>query len=141
MYNHILVPIDLDQPEASEKAVKTAAQIARDYGATLHFLNVVVPVGTLASTFFPDGFQKKVTKAAMDRLHEYSKAQNVEDITLHHVVAEGSIYDQILNISERVESDLIVMASHRPELSDYLLGPNAARVVRHAKCSVMVVRE
>jgi nucleotide-binding universal stress UspA family protein len=33
------------------------------------------------------------------------------------------------------------MGSHRPELSDYLLGPNAGKVVRHAKCSVMVVRE
>ncbi len=33
------------------------------------------------------------------------------------------------------------MGSHRPELSDYLLGPNAGKVVRHAKCLVMVVRE
>jgi nucleotide-binding universal stress UspA family protein len=36
---------------------------------------------------------------------------------------------------------VIVLASHRPELKDYLLGPNAARVVRHAKCSVLVVRD
>jgi nucleotide-binding universal stress UspA family protein len=35
---------------------------------------------------------------------------------------------------------MIVMASHRPEMSDYLLGANAARVVRHAKISVLVVR-
>lgn len=141
MYNHILVPIDLDQPQASEKAVKTAAQIARDYGATLHFLNVVVPVGTLASTFFPEGFQKQVTQAAMEKLHDYSDGLKVNDVSLQHVVAEGSIYDQILKISERTEADLIVLASHRPELSDYLLGPNAARVVRHANCSVMVVRD
>ena len=36
---------------------------------------------------------------------------------------------------------LIVMGSHHPELKDYLLGPNAAKVMRHADCSVMVVRE
>ena len=36
--------------------------------------------------------------------------------------------------------DLIVLASHRPETKDYLLGPNAARVARHAKQSVFVVR-
>ncbi len=35
---------------------------------------------------------------------------------------------------------MIVMASHRPEMSDYLLGPNAARVVRHARRSVSVIR-
>ena len=33
------------------------------------------------------------------------------------------------------------MASHRPELRDYLIGPNAARVMRHADASVLVVRE
>jgi len=32
------------------------------------------------------------------------------------------------------------MASHRPALKDFLLGPNAAKVVRHAKCAVMVIR-
>ena len=41
---------------------------------------------------------------------------------------------------EAYKPDLIVMASHRPELKDYLIGPNAARVVRHADCSVQVVR-
>ena len=37
--------------------------------------------------------------------------------------------------------ELIVIGSHRPEMQDYLLGPTAAKVVRHAKCSVLVVRE
>ncbi len=34
----------------------------------------------------------------------------------------------------------IVMASHRPGLQDYLLGSTAARVLRHANCSVYIVR-
>jgi nucleotide-binding universal stress UspA family protein len=33
------------------------------------------------------------------------------------------------------------MGSHRPNMSDYLIGPNAARVVRHAPVSVLVVRD
>ena len=37
--------------------------------------------------------------------------------------------------------DLIVMRSHRPKFSTYLLGSNAAHIVRHAPCSVFVVRE
>ena len=44
-------------------------------------------------------------------------------------------------MADETNADLIVMASHRPELKDFLLGPNAARVVRHANCSVLVVRE
>ena len=39
-----------------------------------------------------------------------------------------------------IGAEMIVMASHRPEMKDFLLGPNAARVVRHAKRSVTVIR-
>ena len=46
----------------------------------------------------------------------------------------------ILATAKKVRADLIVMAAHRPEFRDYLLGPNAYRVVRHAECSVLVVR-
>jgi glycine betaine/choline ABC-type transport system substrate-binding protein len=42
---------------------------------------------------------------------------------------------------EELPADLIVMASHRPSLKDYLLGPNAAHVARHARCTVYIVRE
>ncbi len=42
---------------------------------------------------------------------------------------------------EEVGAERIVMASHRPELRDTLIGPNAARVMRHANASVLVVRE
>jgi nucleotide-binding universal stress UspA family protein len=34
----------------------------------------------------------------------------------------------------------ILMASHRPEVKDYLIGPNAAHVAQHADCSVLVLR-
>ncbi len=57
------------------------------------------------------------------------------------LTSTGKIYQQILETAKRIGADLIVMGSHRPELKDYLLGPNASRVVRHAGCSVMVIRE
>lgn len=60
---------------------------------------------------------------------------------VRHVVGRGTVYEEILRIAGEIGSDLIVIGSHRPELKDYLLGPNAARVVRHADCSVLVVRE
>jgi nucleotide-binding universal stress UspA family protein len=45
-------------------------------------------------------------------------------------------------IDEAKESavDLIVVTSHRPQMSTYLLGSNAAKIVRHATCSVLVLR-
>jgi nucleotide-binding universal stress UspA family protein len=43
--------------------------------------------------------------------------------------------------AQTINSDLIVMGSHHPELKDGLLGPNAANMVRRTDCLVMVVRE
>lgn len=141
MYKDILVPIDLDHPEASGKAVQTSCQIATGSDSVLHFLSVIPPLGSFASSFFPDDFKQEASKAALERLHKFTESAVLADHSVHHIVAHGSIYDQILSIRTKINADLIVMASHRPELSDYLLGPNAARVVRHAPCSVVVVRD
>ncbi|MFY2822514.1 universal stress protein, partial [Ruegeria sp. MALMAid1280] len=46
----------------------------------------------------------------------------------------------ILHTAAEAGSDLIVIGAHKPDLKDYLLGPNAARVVRHSTVSVYVVR-
>ena len=53
------------------------------------------------------------------------------------VVAYGSPYAQNLRVAKEIACDLIIMTAHRPELKDYLLGRNAARVVRRAGCSVL----
>jgi nucleotide-binding universal stress UspA family protein len=55
-------------------------------------------------------------------------------------VATGTIYDQIIQSADTFGCDAIVIGAHRPELKDYLVGPNAARVVRHATQSVFVIR-
>lgn len=140
MYDHILLPVDLSHPDANDKAMHTAQQIARDYGAVLHVLSVVPPIDAFAAGFFPDGHVQQMTQAAQDRLHAYTGQADLKGVNVQHIVAHGAIYDQILAMAETAKADLIIMASHRPELSGYLIGPNAARVVRHAHCSVMIVR-
>ena len=62
------------------------------------------------------------------------------DSDVRHIVATGNVYEEVLRVAETDSAYLIVIGSHRPALRDYLLGPNAARVVRHASCSVYVVR-
>ena len=57
------------------------------------------------------------------------------------VVRSGTIYKEILSVAKARRCDLIIVGSHRPELRDYLMGPNAAKVVRHANCSVLVIRK
>jgi nucleotide-binding universal stress UspA family protein len=69
-------------------------------------------------------------------------AEGIPDgVPVKLIVVYGTIYKQIIEVAESIKADLIVMAAHRPALEDYLLGPNAARVVRHSNRSVLVVRE
>ena len=50
------------------------------------------------------------------------------------------IYHEVLDEADKCGADLIVIGSHRPSMSTYLLGSNATTIVRHAKVSVLVVR-
>ena len=52
----------------------------------------------------------------------------------------GTVYEEIIAAAELVGADLIVTGSHKPNVGDYLIGTNASRVVRHAACSVLVIR-
>jgi len=77
---------------------------------------------------------------ANEVLHKFVADRVPDGIKVQHIVADGTIYKTIIDTAEDIGADLIVMGSHRPELQDYLLGPNAARVVRHSSKSVLVVR-
>jgi nucleotide-binding universal stress UspA family protein len=141
MYRDILLAVDLTESEAQSRAANAAVDLARNYGARLHVMTVVPDFGLpLVSGYFPRDYEKDALSAADKALHVFVGKIAPDLAEVKHIVAPGTIYKEILTYAERTRCDLIVMSSHRPELSDYLLGPNAARVVRHAKVSVLVVR-
>jgi nucleotide-binding universal stress UspA family protein len=57
------------------------------------------------------------------------------------MVRLGSVYGEVLAEAEAIGADLVVVGSHRPSMATYLLGSNASTIVRHARSSVLVVRE
>ncbi len=141
MFKDILFPVDLPNQETQEKALSVAVDAAKTYGARLHVMTVVPSMGSAyVANLFPEGFEKKAIAKAKEQLDEYVKTKVPQKIKVQRIVAHGTIYKEVLAAAHELKIDLIVMASHRPELQDYLLGPNAARVVRHADCSVLVVR-
>ena len=114
----------------------------RSAEARFELLTVLpAPDGAVIVQYFPKDYPETSLKNARARLEAFARDNVPEAVSVRAHVAHGSVYDEILKTADEVGADLIVMASHRPELSDYLLGPNAARVVRHAKGSVFVVRE
>lgn len=141
MFKDILLPVDISNEATQERAVNAAVELAKSFGARLHVMTIVPDFGEgFVSSFFPGDYLEKAIAAANERLHDFVRERIPADLKVQHVVACGTIYEEILDFAKKHRVDLIVMSSHRPELSDYLLGPNAARVTRHAACSVMVVR-
>ncbi|WP_319412769.1 universal stress protein [uncultured Cohaesibacter sp.] len=143
MINTVLCALDISQ-ENDEQVLTTANKIAKLENARLDIV-VVVPNFriSLVGSYFDENFQNQAVQdakvALKKRVADILGDDKVTD--LRHIVASGSIYEEILETAEQAGADLIVIGAHKPELSDYLIGPNAARVVRHSKCSVYVVRE
>ncbi len=141
MFKSILLPIDLSSEESWRKAAPAAVNIARHENAPLHVVTVVPDIGaSMVGVYFEPGFEEKALHDAGERLNAWLGENVPDDIEVHPHVLHGHVYDEIMRAADRLEIDAIVMGSHRPELKDYLLGPNAARVVRHANQSVFVIR-
>jgi nucleotide-binding universal stress UspA family protein len=142
MFKEILFAVDLNAPESQQKALNAAIAQAKLSKAKLHVITVVPDFGVgMVSSYFPENFEQNLMKDTTTRLHDYVKAHVPKGIPVQHIVAHGTIYREIIRYAAKVKVDLIVMASHRPELKDYLLGPNASHVVKHADCSVLVIRD
>ncbi|EOU0228809.1 universal stress protein UspF [Escherichia coli] len=77
---------------------------------------------------------------AKSQLEEIIKKFKLPTDRVHVHVEEGSPKDRILELAKKIPAHMIIIASHRPDITTYLLGSNAAAVVRHAECSVLVVR-
>lgn len=142
MFKNILLPIDLGEESSWRKPLSVAIDMCRKNDAVLRVMTVIPDLGmNIVAQYFPKGYEKKVAERTLKQLKTFVKEHVPSDITVKHAVGEGSIYETILQVARQTKADLIIMESLRPELKDYLLGPNAARVMRHAECSVLVVRE
>jgi nucleotide-binding universal stress UspA family protein len=141
MFKNILLSVDLGEESSWKAALPRAVDIAAGENAALHVITVVPTYGMpIVGSFFPEDFEEKALAAAKTSLAEFIKERIPDSIEARGHVAHGVIYEEIMHAADKLGCDLIVLASHRPELRDYLIGPNAARVVRHAKQSVLVVR-
>ena len=141
MPKKFLVPIDTHEESSWRGVLPIAFDQARHAGAEVHVMTVVEPVQmSTPGVPSPEEISRQLQAATRERLEALLQGQDTAAVDLRLVVAEGNVHREILRVAEEIGADLIIMASHRPDLRTYLLGAHAARVVRHATCSVYVVR-
>jgi nucleotide-binding universal stress UspA family protein len=142
MYKNILLAIDLNDETSCRKPLLSAVELARTFGARLHVLTVVRELeAILEAKAAPLGYDL-IAADLEHRIAALIRRAHASDLKPNILVTHSaSIYAEILAAAEEAEADLIVVGSHRPAMKDYLLGTNAARVARHARCSVLVTRD
>ena len=136
MYSNILVPVVFDHGERSAQSIEVASHLLAE-GGKITLLHVMEEVPSYASTYLPAELAQQHQNEAMSHLQQMAKDVEAScDVAVIHGHASSSIMD----FAARKGADCIVIASHKPGFEDYFLGSTAARVVRHAKCAVHVLR-
>jgi len=139
MFKTVLVPVDVTIPEETQKILAAAKQLTTGWGSTLHVATIVPDFGmAIVGSHFDKGFEDDTQKRALEELTAAMDKAGVEAKT--HVLS-GTVYDRVIALATQLDADLILFGASRPELKDYLLGSNAARLVRHSNRSVLVLRD
>ena len=140
MFARLLVPVDLAEPAVAQPAIDAAVKLASDHGGALRFINVQSVVPLAFTEYVPADFDKQQGNRAEVAIAEIASNCGLPAHRVTSVVRFGGVYPEVLAEAEACGADLIVVGSHRPAMSTYLLGSNATTIVRHAVCSVLVVR-
>lgn len=137
MYKKIMVPVDLAHIPRLEKAITTAADLAKHYRIPICFVAVTAETPTEVA-HNPEEFAGK--------LREFAQAQS----SARGVSIDSAAYPShdpavdldktLIRAAEENDADLIVMASHIPDLPDHIFASNAGTVASHAEVSVFVIR-
>lgn len=136
MYSSILVAVDVAQIDRAESILLKAASLVDPQGR-ITLINVIEEVPGYLTIEIPDDL---MSTARADSELRLRSLRDRLGINAGIEIRNGSPAREILTSAEANSADLIIIASHKPDLSNYFIGATADRVVRHAKCSVLVDR-
>jgi nucleotide-binding universal stress UspA family protein len=137
----ILVPLDFS--DCSKKALQYAVPFARQFGATLSLLYVIQPYYPVSEMVPMDGelFEQRMRETSEAEMAALRKSLDPA-LKPSATIRSGTPHVEIVRAARNLKCDLIILSTHgRTGLSHVLMGSTAERVVRHANCPVLVLRE
>ena len=141
---NIVVPTDFS--DYSMYALEYAIDLAEKWEADIHLLYVIEKMPTILSNGEASLTKESLLQSAEDIARKKIKEivnSYTDDINvgIFPVLKSGNNYEQIINFSKEIKSDLIVIATHgRTGILYTLLGSVAEKVIQLAKCPVLVVK-
>lgn len=138
MFTKIMVPVDLTHADRLSKSLEAAGTMAKSFGAELVYVGVTSALpGSIAHT--PDEYRGKLEDFAKSQGETYGVAASGHMMIGHDVAVE--IDSELLRAVGETGADLVVMASHIPNITDYVWPSHGGQVASHARVSVMIVRD
>lgn len=145
----ILCPTDFSDP--SYKAVRVAQEWASHFDAELILVHVITPVPTYTAPGFTGAEEAMSRQGIADYMAEVEAgAKNLLDallanvvpdtVTSRSVILHGNPADKIVDYAEEGSVDIIITATHgRTGFRRLIFGSVAERVLRHARCPVLII--
>jgi nucleotide-binding universal stress UspA family protein len=141
MFHRIILAVDLADPTTHPKGLDQALELATQSGGDLRLVNVQPLLPATFMEYVPADFDEEQEKRAQLALDAIAAKLPLPKDRVTTAALSGGVYHELLRDATEWKADLVVVGSHRPVMSDYLLGSNARTIVRHAQCSVLVVRD
>lgn len=135
MYKNVLVPVVFDQGHDTQASYLAALALAND-DAKFTVMHVVEAIPAYVASQIPDTVMASSREEIEKLLRQSARALPGAKT----VLTSGHAGSVIVDYATAHNIDCIIMASHRPGIEDFFLGSTASRVIRHAKCSVHVIR-
>lgn len=139
--NTILVPTDFS--EVANNALEHAIAIAKKYGNEILLLHILEEsfLGSLfgGKSSVKDGIYGQLLQEKLDKLA--TEIQQKNNIPTQSIIREGRIYKTIIEVSEEIDCDSIIMGTNGASGMEVIMGSNSSRVISQAKVPVVVVKE
>jgi nucleotide-binding universal stress UspA family protein len=136
LFTHIMVPVDLAHLDKLERALATAGDLAKHFGARVTYVGVTSPQpGSIAHN--PHEFAEKLSKFAAVQ----AELHNLPEIASHPITTPDPAVELDRKLEKAVHDlgvDLVVMGSHIPRRFEF--GTHGGRVASHTDVSVLLVR-
>ena len=137
MFKRIMTPVDLAHAQKLEAALTCAADLAKHYNVPISYVGVTSPAPS-KTAHNPQEFEQKLNAFAAAEASKHGIQATAHTTIAHDPSIE--IEDALMRAIDEVGADLVVMASHIPNVIDHIWPSNGGKLAQHAKCSVMVVR-
>lgn len=143
MYQNIFIAVD--GSEDSDKALKSAAELAAQFGSELHLVFAIqyqhyaMGLGSEVAFTLPQEELEAFANELLEKASAKAKELGCSKVETHQVMGEAG--QAITELAREKDADLIVVGSKgHSDIAGFLLGSVSHKICHLAHCPCLVVR-